>query len=286
MDSIAEHWDLEIKPKDNLFDLHLKDVWNYRDLLGLLVRRDFVAKYKQTILGPLWNFIQPIMSTLVSLLLFNVIANISVNGTNPFLFQLSGIIIWNYFSSCINGCSSVFVTNAGVFGKVYFPRLIMPLSIIISSLVQLGIQFLLLVFAAAFFYFIKGQPIYFGWTWLLAPIYILLMAGIGLGLGILISSVTTKYRDMTVLMTFGIQLLMYASAVNYPLSYLEEKNKTIFNLVKWNPLAVVVDDFRNALLTGHVNISALTYPFCFTVISLFLGTIFFNKVEKSFMDTV
>lgn len=286
MDNTIEDWDLEIKPKDNLFDLHLKDVWHYRDLLGLLVRRDFVAKYKQTILGPVWHFLQPIMSTLVSVMLFNVIANIGVNNTNPFLFQLSGIIIWNYFSTCINGCSSVFVVNASVFGKVYFPRLIMPLSIIISSLVQLGIQFLLLIVAAFFFYFVKGDSIYFGWTWLLTPIYVLLMAGMGLGLGILISSITTKYRDMTVLMTFGIQLLMYASAVNYPLSYLEAKKKAIFNIVKWNPLAVIVDDFRNALLTGHINITALTYPLCFTLISLFLGIIFFNKVEKSFMDTV
>lgn len=286
MDTVIEDWDLEIKPKDNVFDLHLKDVWAYRDLLGLLVRRDFVAKYKQTVLGPLWNFIQPIMSTFISLLLFNVIANIDTNGTNSFLFQLSGIVIWNYFATCINGCSTVFVVNAGVFGKVYFPRLIMPLSIILSSMVQLGIQFVLLISAALFFYFVKGEHIYFGWTWLLTPIYVLLMAGVGLGLGILISSVTTKYRDVTVLMTFGIQLLMYASAVNYPLSYLEKKNASIYNIVKWNPIAVVVDDFRNSMLTGHVNLSALLYPFCFMLISLFLGIVFFNKVEKSFMDTV
>ena len=283
----TEHWDLEIKPQTNLFDLRLKDVWAYRDLLGLLVRRDFIAKYKQTILGPAWNFIQPILTTLVSYVLFNVVANIDTNGTNAFLFQLSGIIIWNYFATCITSCSTVFVTNASVFGKVYFPRLIMPLSIVISSLVQLGIQFLLLVVAALFFYFIRHDAsVYFGWTWLLSPIYVILMAGIGLGLGILISSLTTKYRDFAVLLTFGVQLLVYASAVNYPLSYIAEKSPRLYQVVKWNPLAVIVDDFRNALLTGKVHLQTLLYPFVFMVICMLLGTIFFNKVERSFMDTV
>lgn len=280
-----EEWTQVISSKVGMFDFNLKEVWQYRDLLVLFVRRDFVAKYKQTILGPVWHFIQPLLTTMVSFLLFNMVANIPTNGINPILFQMSGIIIWSYFSTCITSCSTVFVSNASIFGKVYFPRLIMPLSIVTSSIIQLGIQFLLLL-STILYFGIKGEPQYFGITWAMIPIYIIIMAGLGLGLGIIISSVTTKYRDMSVLLTFGVQLLMYASAVNYPLSILAEKKPSLYNILKWNPLAALVDGFRNAVLGADISFSALIYPTVFMLVSLFLGIIMFNKVEKSFMDTV
>lgn len=280
-----EEWTEVITSEVGLFDFNLKEVWRYRDLLLLFVRRDFVARYKQTILGPVWHFIQPLLTTMVSFLLFNMVANIPTNGMNPILFQMSGIIIWGYFSTCITTCSNVFIQNASIFGKVYFPRLIMPLSIVVSSLIQLGIQFLLLICTILYFY-IQGEPLYLGASWLMLPIYVLLMAGMGLGLGIIISSVTTKYRDMTVLLTFGIQLLMYASAVNYPLSILQTKKPALYEILKWNPLASLVDGFRNATLGGQIDFMALVYPAIFTILSLFVGIIMFNKVEKSFMDTV
>lgn len=280
-----EEWTQVISSKVGMFDFNLKEVWQYRDLLVLFVRRDFVAKYKQTILGPVWHFIQPLLTTMVSFLLFNMVANIPTNGINPILFQMSGIIIWSYFSTCITSCSTVFVSNASIFGKVYFPRLIMPLSIVTSSIIQLGIQFLLLL-STILYFGIKGEPQYFGITWAMIPIYIIIMAGLGLGLGIIISSVTTKYRDMSVLLTFGVQLLMYASAVNYPLSILAEKKPSLYNILKWNPLAALVDGFRNAVLGAEISFSALIYPTVFMLVSLFLGIIMFNKVEKSFMDTV
>lgn len=280
-----EEWTQVISSKVGTFDFNFKEVWKYRDLLMLFVRRDFVAKYKQTILGPVWHFIQPLLTTMVSFLLFNMVANIPTNGINPILFQMSGIIIWSYFATCITTCSTVFVSNASIFGKVYFPRLIMPLSIVMSSIIQLGIQFLLLLCTILYFY-IKGEPQYFGATWLMVPIYVVLMAGLGLGLGIIISSVTTKYRDMSVLLTFGIQLLMYASAVNYPLSILAEKKPELYNILKWNPLAALVDGFRNAMLGGNISFTELIYPTIFMLGSLFFGIMMFNKVEKSFMDTV
>ena len=280
-----EKWTQVISSEVGMFDFNFKEVWNYRDLLLLFVRRDFVAKYKQTVLGPVWHFIQPLLTTLVSFLLFNLVANIPTNGINPILFQMSGIIIWSYFSSCITSCSTVFIANAGIFGKVYFPRLVMPLSIVMSNIVQFAIQFLLLLSTLAYFY-IKGEPQYFGVTWLMIPIYVALMAGIGLGTGIIISSVTTKYRDMTVLLTFGVQLLMYASAVNYPMSIIAEKKPDLYAILKWNPLASLVDGFRNAILGGNISLYDLIYPTIFMIVSLFLGIMMFNKVEKSFMDTV
>ncbi len=281
----AGQWTSEISSETGLFSFNLKEVWQYRDLLVLFVRRDFVAKYKQTVLGPVWHFIQPILTTAISVLLFNTVANIGTNDLNPVLFQMSGIVIWAYFSSCITSCSTVFVTNAAIFGKVYFPRLIMPLSIIASNIVQFGIQFLLLICTILFF-LAKGDSQHFGISWLLVPVYVVLMAGIGLGLGIIISSLTTKYRDMTVLLTFGVQLMMYASAVNYPMSEIAKKKPGLYAILQWNPLAALVDGFRNAVLGGPVSLQALWYPFAFMIVSLFLGIFMFNKVEKSFMDTV
>jgi lipopolysaccharide transport system permease protein len=236
-------------------------------------------------MGPLWHFVQPLLSTMISVLLFNVVAKISTNGYNPVLFQMAGIIIWNYFSTCLVSCSSVFTANASIFGKVYFPRLIMPLSIIISTIIQLLIQFVLLVIVMLYYSF-KGYPITISFYWLLIPVYVFLMAGIGLGAGIIISSLTTKYRDLAILLTFGVQLLMYASAVNYPLSVLQQNNHKLYAILKWNPLASVVDGFRNVLLGGTVHLQGLLFPFVFMVLVMLGGTIFFNKVEKSFMDTV
>lgn len=281
-----EHWDLEIKPKSNLFDLNLKEVWKYRDLMLLFVKRDFVSKYKQTVLGPFWHFIQPILTTLISFMLFNVVANIPTDGVNRVLFQMTGIIIWNYFASCLTNCSSVFVSNAGIFGKVYFPRLVMPLSIIISNIVQFGIQLLLLICTMILFVVLKGEHIYFGWAWFMIPIYIFMMALVGLGLGIIFSSMTTKYRDLAVLLAFGIQLLMFATAVNYPLSFIASKSPKLYNIIKLNPIALLVEGFRNAVLKGNVDFHSLIYPFFFSIISLFIGMIMFNKVDKTFMDTV
>jgi lipopolysaccharide transport system permease protein len=282
----VEEWDIVLKPSTGLLDLQLKEVWKYKDLLVLFVKRDFVAKYKQTVLGPVWHFIQPILTTLISFMLFNVIANIPTDGMNRILFQMSGIILWNYFSACLTNCSNVFVSNAGIFGKVYFPRLVMPLSIIVSNIVQFGIQLLLLICTMLFLLIFKGEHCYFGWAWLMIPVYVFIMAFIGLGLGIIFSSLTTKYRDLSVLLTFGIQLLMYATAVNYPLSFVAQKSPRLYAIIKFNPFASLVDGFRNAVLKGTVNFHSLLYPVLFMIVTLFIGMISFNKVEKTFMDTV
>ena len=286
--SSEDIWDIEISPKTSLFFLNFSELWRYRDLLALFVKRDFSAKYKQTILGPLWHFIQPLLTTIVSFVLFNVVANIGTNGQNRILFQMSGIIIWNYFSACLTATSTTFVTNARLFGKVYFPRMISPLSIVMSNLVQLGIQFILLVLAMLYFV-IGGQQIYFGWSWILVPMFVFLLAVLALGIGIIISSFTTKYRDLSVLVTFGIQLLMFASAVNYPISELSSRlgsNNIFYSFVKYNPLTWLIDGFRNALLGGSINWVGVGYSAMVAFILLFAGVLLFNKVEKTFMDTV
>jgi len=283
------YWTEIIKPKANLLDIRLGEVWNYRDLLVLFVKRDFVARYKQTVLGPLWNIIQPLLTTAISVLLYNKVAGIATPGVDPILFQMSGIVVWAYFSSCLTGTSTTFVGNAGIFGKVYFPRLISPLSVVVSNIVQFGIQFCLLVATIIFIAVKSNLPQYFGVSWLLVPIIIFLLAGIGFGLGIIISSVTTKYRDFSVLLGFGVQLLMFASAVNIPLLKYYEKlegQPVLFALIKWNPLAILVESFRNAVLGGPIQWGMLAYCFVFMIVCLFFGALVFNKVEKSFMDTV
>lgn len=279
-----EHWDLVIEPSTGLFDLHLKDVWRYRDLLVLFVKRDFVAQYKQTILGPLWHLIQPILTTMVFLLVFGKIANISTDGITPILFYLSGITMWNYFSMCFTNTANTFVANAAIFGKVYFPRLVIPLSVVLSNIVRFLIQFALLL-AVMIYYHVNGFPLQLTWQWLWIPGLIFLMAGIGLGLGIIVSSLTTKYRDLGVLMVFVVQLLMYATPVAYPLSYLAgTKYKTLISL---NPLSPIIEVFRHALYnTGRLDAAGLWYSLIFMIVTLFVGLLVFNKVEKSFMDTV
>lgn len=277
-------WDTVILPKTSFLHFNFREIWRYRDLLILFVRRDFVAQYKQTVLGVLWHFIQPLFTTLIFLVIFGKIANIPTDGIEPMLFFMSGITVWNYFSACLTSTSSTFVTNASVFGKVYFPRLVLPLSNIISNLIRFLIQFLLLFLLMIYFGFKTGN-FYIGYSWLLMPVFVLMMAGLGLGLGIIISSLSTKYRDFNILVSFGLQLLMYAAPVAYPLSFL--KGKTYAAWISWNPLTPILEGFRYALFNkGTVEIAPLIWSVIFIVVILFLGVLFFNRVEKTFMDTV
>ncbi len=280
----VEFWTEVISPRTNLLDLRLEEVWKYRDLLWLFVRRDFVAQYKQTILGPLWHVIQPLFTTIIFLFLFGRIANIPTDGIQPILFYMSGITIWNYFASCLTNTSNTFLANANIFGKVYFPRLVLPLSIILSNIVRFGIQFGLLIVMMIWFQF-HGYSIHVNIYWLWIPVLIILMAGIGLGLGIIISSLTTKYRDLVILLGFAVQLGMYATPIAYPLSFLQ--NRGYAKIIAANPLSSVVECFRYCLFgKGTFSIGSLTYSIAFMFIVLFLGSIIFNKVEKIFMDTV
>jgi len=283
MDMKSEEWDLVIKPQSNLFEINFREIWSYRDLLMLLVRRDFVATYKQTILGPIWFFLQPILTTLIFVIIFGRVAGISTDGVPMILFYMAGITLWNYFSESLNKTSTVFKDNANIFGKVYFPRLIMPLSIVVSNLVKLGIQFSLFLIFWLYYLLFKGDihpTIYV----LLTPLLILLLGLLGLGFGMLISALTTKYRDLVFLLTFGIQLLMYATPVIYPLSSIGQKYKW---LILANPMSAIVETFRLGFLgKGSFSVGSLAYSTATTLFILFLGTLIFNKVEKSFMDTV
>ena len=279
-----EQWDLIIRPKSKLLDVNLKEVWQYRDLMWMFIKRDFAAQYKQTILGPLWHFIQPLFTTLIFVVVFSQIAAISTDGLPPLLFYLSGITIWNYFSSCLIATSGTFVSNAYIFGKVYFPRLVMPISVVLSNMVKFGIQLLLLL-GVMVWYAIDGVSFQLSTNLLYIPLLLLMMAGMGLGLGIIISSLTTKYRDFTVLVTFGVQLLMYATPVVYPMSVVE--NMQLKFWLSLNPLVPVIEAFRYALLgVGSFESLQLLYSAVFICIVLVLGLLMFGKVEKTFMDTV
>lgn len=283
MTETQNDWDLIIKPKRNLLDINLQELWKYRDLTMLFVRRDFVAKYKQTILGPLWFIVQPVLTTLMFTLVFSNLAGISTDGLPPMLFYMAGTVAWTYFSTCLNTTSNTFIANAGIFGKVYFPRLTVPVSIVISNLIQFGIQFALLL-AFMVFYYLKGASFAINGYVFLLPYLVILMALMGLGFGIIISSMTTKYRDLTNLVGFGMQLWMYATPIIYPLSKIPEKYQIYFML---NPVTPIVETFRFALLgSGTVSVGQLVYCSVFTVVVLVLGVIMFNRVEKSFMDVV
>jgi lipopolysaccharide transport system permease protein len=286
--STEQHWDIVIQPNNNLFDLNLKDVWHYRDLLVLLVKRDFVSFYKQTILGPLWFFIQPLFTTIIYTFIFGNLAGMSTDGLPQPLFYMAGIAAWNYFADCLTKTSTVFKDNANIFGKVYFPRLIMPLSIVVSNLVRFAVQMLLFLFSMAWFYWVKGNTnFHFTYFVFLFPYTVLLMALLGLGLGMIISSMTTKYRDMAFLVTFGVQLLMYATTVIYPLSTAIEKFPTYSWLIQYNPMTPIIECFRMGFLgTGTFNWESLLYASIVTFTILFLGIFIFNKVEKNFVDTV
>lgn len=272
-----------IRPKRHLFEINLKEVWQYRDLLFLFVRRDFVAKYKQTILGPFWFVLNPLMSTLIYTVIFNRVANIPTDGVPPILFYLTGLVAWQYFAACLNGTSNIFRANAGIFGKVYFPRLVSPLSVVISSLVQLVVQFGLLITIMLIYYF-KGTPIPLNQYTLLIPAIIIVLAFMALGFGIIISSATTKYRDLTNFMSFGVQLWMYATPIIYPVSTVPDQFQFI---VKYNPVAPLIEAFKYGLIgAGQVDWGGLLYSLIFTIVVVVLGILIFNKVEQSFMDTV
>ena len=278
-----DKWDLIIEPKNKLFDLQLKNVWNYRDLLWLLVKRDFVAFYKQTILGPIWFFIQPLFTMFIYVFIFGNLAGISTDGIPQPLFYLLGITSWTYFSECLTKTASVFRDNVGIFGKVYFPRLIMPLSIIVSNLVRFGIQMLMFILVMVYYYILNNNflpTIYILYT----PLFILLMALQGLGLGMIISALTTKYRDLVLLLTFGIQLLMYSTTIIYPLSSLNGKIKFLISL---NPITSIIEGMRLGFLgKGTFDMSSLAYSITVTISILVIGVVIFNKVEKNFVDTI
>lgn len=276
-------WDLIIEPRKKWYDLQLRDVWHYRDLIGMFVRRDFVSRYKQTILGPLWFLIQPFLTSVIFTVVFGNIAGLPTDGLPQMLFYMSGTVLWNYFSGCLTGTSTTFTANAHLFGKVYFPRLVMPISIIISNLITFAIQ--LLFFVGFFIYFyLRGSTI--GLTpWALTlPLLILLMAGLGLGFGIIISSLTTKYRDLQQLVGFGVSLLMYVTPVIYPISSIPEKWRWIAEV---NPITPIIETFRAGFLgAGNANWLGLGYSAAFMLVVMFIGVVIFNRVEKTFIDTV
>lgn len=282
-DQAYKEWDLVIEPQSSLFDLHLKDVWRYRDLLWLLVKRDFVSFYKQTILGPLWFFIQPLFTTIIFTFIFGNLAGLSTDGLPQPLFYMAGITAWNYFADCLTKTSTVFRDNAQIFGKVYFPRLIMPLSIVVSNLVRFGVQFLLFVLMMLYYYFHHAN-FHITTAIVLFPLLVLLMALLGLGLGLIITALTTKYRDLAFLISFGVQLMMYATTVIYPLSAAPPKYKFLIGL---NPMTGIIEAFRYGILgRGVISFNTLGYAIIVTVVSLVLGVIIFNKTEKTFVDTV
>jgi lipopolysaccharide transport system permease protein len=278
-----QEWTTEIKPKNKLLDIDFKEIWRYRDLWQMYVKRDIITSYKQTILGPAWFFIQPAITTVMYMVVFGGIANIPTDGLPQPLFYLAGICMWNYFSECLNRTSSTFTSNASIFGKVYFPRLIVPLATISSSLIRMAIQLILFVLVYLF-YAIKGVGIHPNGYLVLFPMLVVMMAGLSLGFGILISSMTTKYRDLTILFGFIVQLWMYATPVIYPLSVMSPKKQWIMAL---NPLTSLVETFKyGALGVGTFSWGMLLYSFVFMLVLLALGIVVFNKVQRSFMDTV
>ncbi|TXE09266.1 ABC transporter permease [Gelidibacter salicanalis] len=276
---------LVIEPKTKLLDLNLKEVWRYRDLLLLFVRRDFVSVYKQTIFGPLWFFIQPILTTIMFMVVFGGIAKMSTDGLPQAVFYLSGIVIWNYFSGALSLTSNTFIGNAGIFGKVYFPRIITPLSIVISKLLGFGVQFVL--FLGVFFYYLCFSDAILkpNAALLLVPVLIIITAGLAFGLGLIISSLTTKYRDFTFLLGFAIQLAMYGTPVIYPLSEID--NPKLKLVIQANPVSAIIETFRYAFTgVGELNWLWLGYSVGFMIVVIILGILIFNKIEKTFMDTV
>jgi len=278
-----QKWDMIIQPQRRLLDLRLGELWKYRDLVMLFVRRDFVSVYKQTILGPLWYLIQPLLTTITFTVIFGNIAKLPTDGLPQFLFYMSGTVIWTYFADCLTKTSNTFVQNAQLFGKVYFPRLAVPVSILISSMITFFIQFaFFLVFMA--FFALGGSSLHPNWWIAFSPVLLLMMAGLGLGFGIIISSLTTKYRDLRFLVQFGVSLLMYATPVIYPASSIPARYQI---LIKANPMTPIVETFRFAFLgAGSVHPLDLLYSFGFMVVIVVIGAVMFNRVEATFMDTV
>ena len=285
-----ENWTTVIKPRNGLFEVNLKEIWDYRDLLTLFVKRTITVQYKQTILGPLWWIIQPALTVIMYMVVFGGIAGIPTDGIPQPLFYLGGIAMWQYFADCLTRTSNTFVSNAGIFGKVYFPRLIMPLSGVISNLVRFGIQLGLFVIVYLY-YAIVGQAPTPNWYLLLFPVLLVMMAGLALGFGIIISSMTTKYRDLQILFSFVVQLWMYATPIVYPLSQVMGKKVMGLDLTTImciNPVTPVIESFKHGALGAgeFVGWGWLAYSFVFMLVFLSLGILIFNKVQKSFMDTV
>ena len=278
-----QQWTTIIEPPCRLFDLKLDELWRYRDLIFLFVHRDFVAQYKQTILGPAWHFIQPLFTTITFTVVFGKIAQIPTDGLPPFLFYMAGTVLWGYFSAVLTSTSSTFTGNAGIFGKVYFPRLAVPAAHLISRLIAFGIQFFFFLCFLAYFAVVGADVKPNGWV-LALPLFLVMMAALGLGLGVIISSLTTRYRDLTVLVGFGVQLLMYATPIIYPLSAIPEQYQLLLLL---NPITPIVELFRYAFLgAGSVSLGMLAYSVVFISVILYIGIIMFNRVERTFMDTV
>ena len=279
-------WLFEITPKNKFFTLNLKEVWQYRDLLFLFVKRDVITVYKQTVLGPLWYLIQPLFTSVTFTIIFNSVAGINTGTVPPFLFNLAGITVWNYFTACLSGTSDTFKANSAIFGKVYFPRIITPLSVVVSNLIKFGIQFLIFIVFYIFFY-LQGSNLSLNSSLFFFPILIAIMGILGLGLGMLISSMVTKYRDFSYLITFGIQLLMYLSAVMYPMELVKQKLPKYGWIVEYNPLAYIIETSRYMLLNvGEISVLRLSYTLLVTIAIFFIGLLIFNKTEKSFIDTV
>ena len=285
-----ENWTTIIKPRNKLFEVNLKEIWDYRDLLTLFVKRTIAVQYKQTVLGPLWWIIQPALTVIMYMVVFGGIAGIPTDGIPQPLFYLGGVAMWQYFSDCLTRTSNTFVTNSGIFGKVYFPRLIMPLSVAISNLVRFGIQLGLFVLVYIY-YVIVGEAPTPNWYLLLFPLLVVMMAGLALGFGVIISSMTTKYRDLQILFSFFVSLWMYATPIVYPLSQVAGKEKFGFNVADimcLNPVTPVIEAFKHGALGAgeFIGWGWLTYSFVFMLFVLFIGILIFNKVQKSFMDTV
>lgn len=281
----APQWDLVIKPRKGWFDLHLQDLWRYRDLVYLFVRRDFVSQFKQTILGPIWFVLQPLITTLMYVVVFGNIAKLSTDGLPQILFYMSGTILWQYFSQCLQVTADTFSANAGIFGKVYFPRLAVPISVTLGHIMKLGLQFLFFMCFWLYYYFFEDVGISMNALIFMFPVCILLMAMLGLGSGIIISSLTTKYRDLRFILQFGIQLLMYTTVVIYPLSSIAEGK------LKWlilaNPMTSIIETFRYGFLgTAEFSWYYLAYSGTFASLMLVLGILIFTKIERTFMDTV
>lgn len=282
----GEKWLFEITPKTSLLQFNIKEIWRYRDLLMLFVKRDVITLYKQTILGPLWYLIQPLFTSVIFTIIFNKVAGISTGEIPPFLFMLAGVTTWNYFKECLTATSDTFKKNEQIFGKVYFPRIIMPISIVISNLLKFGIQ--LLIFIAFYIYYVlSGADVLPNIYVIFYPVVILFMGMMGLGLGMIISSMVTKYRDLSFLVAFGVQLLMYLSAVMYSISEIGSSLGTYSWVIEYNPLAVLIELSRYMLLgDGQVNQLQLVITAVFSLVVLTMGSLIFNKTEKSFIDTI
>lgn len=290
MKTAEERWLYIISSKKKVIDFNFKEIWRYKDLLFLFVKRDIITLYKQTVLGPLWYLIQPLFTSLIFTLIFNNLADIPTgNGVPNFLFNLAGITAWNYFKDCLIGTSDTFKKNESIFGKVYFPRVIMPISVVVSNLLKFCIQLVVLtcfyiyyVFFASPSYELSPQL-----NLVLFPVLVFIMALLGLGFGMIISSMTTKYRDLTFLVQFGVQLLMYGSAVMYPMSYFKDKLPNYYWLIEWNPIAIIVESFRTIILgVGELEVSKLIFAALLSCIIFLVGLVIFNKTEKSFIDTI